>query len=93
MSEEPTGQFYEPQDRLTRMGDAMTTMMDGLPEYRVGDKAIVFVRDEERSGITMHGYDDPLEAIGDLFLHLQAIMRANGKDLQFIGIPESPEGL
>jgi len=94
MTDEPIGQFYEPQDRFTRMGDLLTEVLPQLDEYQEGDRCIVFMTDHVRSGITIHGYDDDaIEAIADLFVHLKSIMKANGSDLEFIGIPNSPEGL
>jgi hypothetical protein len=85
----------EPHDRLTRICDAMTKTMDLHPERLKGDRAIVFLdsTDEKRGGINIHGYDDDIEAIVDLFMHMRAIMRANGKDLDFIAIPDDARGL
>lgn len=83
----------EPHDRLTRVCDAMTKQFDLHPEHQEGDKCIVFLDDGKRGGLVLHGYDDDLEAIVDLFMHLRAMFRATGRDLEFIGIPDSPEGL
>lgn len=72
---------YEPHDRLTRLCAAMTDALDAHPE-RGDEKCIVFLQDSERGGIQLHGYQDDTDAMVDLFLHLRAIFRANGKDLQ-----------
>jgi hypothetical protein len=76
----------EPHDRLTRLCAAMTDALEAHPE-RGSEKAIVFLQDEERGGLQMHGYEDDSEAIADLFIHLRAIFRANGKELMFAPMP------
>lgn len=85
----------EPHDRLTRICDSMTKQFDLHPEKLPGDRCIVFIdsQDEKRGGINIHDYDDDVEAVVDLFMHMRAIMRANGKDLEFIGIPNDASGL
>ena len=83
----------EPMDRLTRICEAMTDAFDQDPEWREGDRCMVFLDDGKHGGIVLHGYEDTHEAIVDLFMHLQAMFRARGQDLQFIGVPESPEGI
>jgi hypothetical protein len=76
----------EPHDRLTRMANRILDGFEADPEFREGDKVIAMLFDSERGGIGMRGYEDvehgDSEALVDLFLHLQAIFRANGKDLQ-----------
>lgn len=71
----------EPHDRLTRICDAMTDTLEAHPEYR-NDKCIVFLDGDEMSGLVMHGYEDDIEAAVHLFMHLRAIFKVNGKDLQ-----------
>jgi hypothetical protein len=83
----------EPHDRLTRICDSMTKQFDLHPEHRTGDKCIVFLDDGHRGGINIHGYDDDLEAIVDLFIHLKAMFQATGRDLDFIAIPDNASGL
>jgi hypothetical protein len=82
---------FEAIDRLTRLCVEMTEPLDKPENWDV--KAVVLLHDEDRGGIQIHGYDDEAEAMADLFIHMKAIFQAQGKDLQFIGIPESPEGL
>jgi hypothetical protein len=72
----------DPHDRLTRLCSAMTEALDAHPE-RGEEKCIVFLQDSKRGGLQMHGYEDDTEAIADLFVHLQAIFEANGKQLLF----------
>lgn len=71
----------QPHDRLTRLADVMTRALEADGEYHDGDKAIVFLDDGSRGGIVLHGYDRDTDAVADLLVHLQAIMRAKGKDL------------
>lgn len=83
----------EPVDRLTELCDAMTTYLDKLVEVEQRHdptappvRAIVFLNTEEKGGIQIHGYEDPMEAMAELLLHLQQVFRAHGKDLQFMGL-------
>lgn len=90
MSEEVT-RSLEPHDRLTHLCAEMTTVLD-RPEN--GDvRAIVMLNTDDRGGIQTHGYTDDTEAMAELFVHMQAIFRAAGKELDIFGIPNSPEGL
>lgn len=74
----------KPHNRLTRICDAMTETMDQHPERREGDKAIVFLDDGTRGGIVLHGYENDVDAMADLIMHLKAIFEANGKSFQII---------
>lgn len=82
----------EPIDRLTRLCAAMTAALDAHPE-RGDEKVIVFLQSEaeKRGGLQLHGYENDTEAMADLFIHLRALFRANGKDLVFAPIPAAPE--
>lgn len=71
----------EPHDRLTRICDEMTVTFDSHPEHRDEDKCIVFLDDGERGGLVLHGYENDIEAMVDLLMHLRAMFRANGKSL------------
>jgi len=79
----------QPFDRLTQLADDITHALDHEP----GVKGMVFLTDGDRSGIKMSGYEDPIEGAVDLFMHMKAMFNAAGKDLSFIGIPDSPEGI
>lgn len=79
----------EPHDRLTRLCDAMTDALDAHPE-RGKEKCIVFLQDEKRGGLQLHGYDDDTEAMADLLVHLQVIFRAAGKKLIFAPLRGGP---
>ena len=81
----------EPTDRLTRLCDAMTEALDAHPEK--GDaKCVVFLDSdsEQRGGIQTHGYEDPTDAIVNLFIHLRAMFQARGGDLSFMPMPGGP---
>jgi hypothetical protein len=94
MSDEPRPiRTTEPHDRLTRICAAMTDALDAHPESDDTVRCAVFLDDGKRGGIQLHGYDDDIAAFVDIFLHLRAILRANGKDLDFIGIPDDASGL
>lgn len=75
-----------PVDRLTRICDAMTETLVAHPEHLQEDRAIVFLDDGDRGGIVLHGYDDDMDAMTDLFMHLKAIFEANGKQLMIVPI-------
>jgi len=81
----------EPHSRLTRMSNRMMEAMDNDPEFQEGDKAIIFLHSETRSGIGIHGYgggNPDMEAIADLFVHLKALFEVNGKTLTIIPLNE-----
>ena len=83
----------EPHDRLTRICDRMTATFDMHPELHPSDKCMVFLDDGERGGLVLHGYDDDTEAMVNLLMHLRAMFRANGKDLEIITLPNDVGGL
>lgn len=89
---EPT-RSHEPHTRLTHLCAEMTKVLDR--EENADVKAIILLNDAENGGAQIHGYEEgnDTQAVVDMFLHLQAIMRANGKDLEIIAIPDSPQGL
>jgi hypothetical protein len=81
----------EPHDRLTRISARLMEAFDADPEFQEGDKLIVFLNNEKMSGIGVHGYggETPdLDAMVDLFIHLKAVFKANGKDLQMHALRE-----
>lgn len=91
MTAEDVIRSEEPFDRLTRLTVEMTAPLE-TPE-NADVQAIVFLHDGERSGIQIHGYEDQNDAMVDLFVHMKAMFRSVGKDLDFIGVPESPKGI
>lgn len=93
MPDEPQRTEGEPHDRLTRLCAAMMDVFDVHAEHGEGDKAIVMLDDGHRGGIVLHGYDDDMDAMVDLLVHVRAVFRASGKDLQLITVPDSPEGI
>jgi len=84
---------FMPQDRLTRICDAMLGSFKQHAETADGDRAIVFLVDEgKHAGIGLSGYDSDAAALADLIIHLRAIFRANGKDLHIIPVGTAPPG-
>lgn len=81
MTERPTRSEDEPHDRLTRICDAMTNTFEAHPEHHTGDRCVVFLDSDSRGGLVMYGYDDDAEALANVFAHLRAVFRANGKEL------------
>lgn len=81
----------QPMDRLTELCAQMTAVLDTPENSDV--RALVFLSDSKHGGIVAHGYEDQSEAMAELFVHMQAVFRSVGKDLQFIAVPQSPEGL
>jgi len=77
-------QSDEPFDRLTGLCAEMTAAIDRPENADV--KVIVFLADDEKSGIQVHGYETPTEAVADLFIHMKAMFNAQGKDLVFIPV-------
>lgn len=69
----------KPTDRLTRLCAAMNDALDAHPE-RGEEKSIVFLQDGKVGGLQLHGYEDDLDALVDLLLHIRAIFRSNGKE-------------
>lgn len=82
----------EPHDRLTRLAAAMTDALDVIPGTD-GVRAIVMLREGNRAAAQLHGYDDDVEAIADVFEHLRAVFRANGRDLEVVMVPDDASGL
>lgn len=79
----------EPEDRLGRLAEAMSKALEAHPEYH-DERAIVMLdSDSEMRRLThVFGFDDDSEAVIEMFLHLRAIVRAGGRDIDFIGIPD-----
>ena len=87
MGVEDARQHHEPQDRLTRLANMMNDALEADPDYSESVKAIVFLNDGNLNGVGIFGYDDSTEAMSHLLVHLQAIFRASGKqmDIMFLG--------
>jgi len=80
-----------PHDRLTQMGDAALTFIREAPDYQ-NERVIVMLNTDERGGIAIGGYEDDADALVDMFMHLKAIMEANGKSLSFLSMDEDGVG-
>jgi hypothetical protein len=91
ISDDDVTSHDHPVDRLTDLCAEMTVPLERPENADV--KASIFLHDTERGGIVLHGYDDEVEAMAELFVHMKAVFNSIGKDIDFIGIPDSPEGL
>lgn len=77
------------------MCDEMTKTFDAHPEHHDDDRCMIFIEDDNKAGIVIHGYEDNAEAMAALFVHLQAIFKVSGKRLEIIwvDVPDDPSGL
>ena len=78
-----------PHNRATRLANACLDLLKLDPEYE-GEKLIVFLDGEEVSSIGISGYEDDLEAMANLFMHLRAMFAAQGKELTLVGLAKTP---
>ena len=69
---------HEPTDRLTTMAGEMC---EDLPD---DVKAIVMLTDDDKHGVALIGWDEDLDAIVHMFMHLKAIMQANGTKMSLM---------
>jgi len=68
--------FQFPTDRLTKMANDLGSGLEDHPLYREGDKVIVLVDDNVMGGIGVMGYEDPREALIDMFVHMRKLAEA-----------------
>ena len=66
---------HVPSDRLTTMADEMAK---DLPD---DVQAIIMLTDKDMHGVGLFGWEDDLEAIAHMFMHLQAMFKANGSTM------------
>jgi len=79
----------EPHNRLTRLCAAMIDTLDANSEYKPDeDKCIIFLHDDGDGGLVLHGYDNDVDAIADIFIHLKSIFKVNGKDLILVPLKD-----
>jgi hypothetical protein len=67
----------------------MSATFEAHEEKRESDRAVIFLDGDGRGGLVMVGYDDDAEALANVFGHLRAVFRANGKDLLFAPMPQA----
>lgn len=76
----------EPNSRLTQLTAEMTAVLDEPGRENV--RAIVMLSERVgtriHNGLQLYGYEDDVEAMAELFFHLQAIFRASGRDLRLM---------
>lgn len=77
----------KPHDRLTRICDVAVDAIVDHPENRKDVRAIILLSDEDGGGLVFHGYEDDLDGVVDLIVHLKAILAANGKQMQIHALP------
>lgn len=75
----------EPHDELTRLGSDLIDVLKADPR---GEEvqAIIMLSRRDRTGISMYGFPDDMEAVTMLFMHLRAIMRVHGKEVVIAGL-------
>lgn len=83
----PTRSEGEPHDRPTRLLNAALEAVKAHPEY-TDEKLMLFLDSDEHGmgALVIDGYDDDAEAIANLFMHMRAIFRTQGKDMKLIEI-------
>jgi len=72
----------KPHDRMTRLADAAVKALEADSEYEPGIKCCVFLDDGVNAGMVLHGYEDTGEAIADVLVHVRAMLRTQGQDMQ-----------
>lgn len=82
----------EPEQRLTRLCDAMIATLEVHPEHGADVHCVVFLDDGDTGGLVMHGYEGndreiSAAALTDVFLHMKAIFEANGSTLALVPFP------
>jgi hypothetical protein len=75
----------EPHNRQTRLADAALDVLKEHPDYE-GEQLIVFLDGEKTGAIGIAGYDDELEPLVNLFMHLRSMFAAQGKELTLVGL-------
>ena len=88
-----TGKTHEAPDTLLgKLAADMLKLVDDLADEEV--RAIVMLHKGTDGMTALGGYehdeDGNTGAMADLFLYLQSIAEANGRTLEFIGIPDHP---
>lgn len=75
----------EPHNRQTRLADAALDALKEHPDYEE-ERLIVFLDGEKTGAIGIAGYEDELEPLVNLFMHLRAMFAAQGKELALFGM-------
>jgi len=75
----------EPHDRLSRIADRLFDTLEHDPENEA-DKCVIFLTGETSNCSAIHGYQagQEIDAMIDVFMHLRAVFRANGKELMLM---------
>lgn len=81
----------EPKNRLSRIANSMLTTGTLHGEHDDADRFIVMIMNGRDGTVALHGYNDnenkDTDAMADLLVHVEAVFRANGKQVSiaFIG--------
>lgn len=85
MTKEKATRSNEAGCRLTKIGEQLLALAESHADFTDDDRVIVLLHNAKthQGGIAIGGYGDngDMEAVADLFMHLQAIFEANGKTL------------
>jgi hypothetical protein len=76
----------EPHDRLTRLSNVAIEAIQTHSEYREGDKAIILIDTGQRGGIGLAGYENTLDAFGDLMIHAKALAESHGVTVMVVPV-------
>jgi hypothetical protein len=75
-----------PNSRLAVIADSMLNTLEDYqetePENRI--EAVVMLSDNEKCTVAFRGFKDDSEAIAAILMHLEAVLRANGKQMHIL---------
>lgn len=85
---EVNSSYHEPHNRQTRLADHALEAVRSHPEYKEEERLIVFLDNSitKTSAIGISGYDDPLDPMVNLFMHLRAMFASVGKELLLVSL-------
>jgi hypothetical protein len=83
-----TRRSHKPHSRLTYICDMLLGKFEGDPRTKTTDRICIFITGEETSGLVLGGYEDDLDAMTDLLIHMKKVFEANGKNLMILPINE-----
>jgi hypothetical protein len=81
-----TRRSHKPHDRLTWICDRLLSKFESDPHSKTSDRICIFITGDETSGLVLGGYEDDLEAMTDLLIHMKKVFEANGKNLMILPI-------
>lgn len=87
----------KPNGRLTRICESMIRALEGHPELSDDQCCILLMEastnetNQRIGGLVLRGYENELDAVTDLLVHVGAILKANGLQLQVHHISGNPK--